>query len=133
MPYIDTGRVSLFFEDAGHDGVPVLLLHELGGSSESWHGVIPSLAADRHVLAPDFRCAGRSEKPLGDFTVADLADDLEALLSALHLETAVDVIGAALGALVGALLAIRHPARVHRLMLCAVVSARAVGRNANAG
>jgi len=120
MPYINTGRVSLFFEDAGRGGVPVLLLHELGGSSESWGGVIPSLAADRRVVAPDFRCAGRSEKPLGDFSVADLADDLEALLSALYLETAVDVIGAALGALVGALLAIRHPARVHRLMLCAV-------------
>ena len=36
MPCIDTGRVSLFFEDAGSGGVPVLLLlHELGGSSES--------------------------------------------------------------------------------------------------
>ena len=29
MPYIDTGRISLFFEDAGSRGVPVLLLHEL--------------------------------------------------------------------------------------------------------
>jgi 3-oxoadipate enol-lactonase len=32
----------------------------------------------------------------------------------------VDVIGAALGSLVGALLAIRHPSRVRRLMMCAV-------------
>ena len=32
----------------------------------------------------------------------------------------VDVVGAALGSLVGALLAIRHPARVRRLMMCAV-------------
>jgi pimeloyl-ACP methyl ester carboxylesterase len=39
MPCIDTGRVSLFFEDAGSGGVPVLLLHELGGSSESWREV----------------------------------------------------------------------------------------------
>jgi 3-oxoadipate enol-lactonase len=32
----------------------------------------------------------------------------------------VDVVGAALGSLVGALLAIRHPTRVRRLMMCAV-------------
>jgi 3-oxoadipate enol-lactonase len=120
MPYIDAGRVSLFFEDAGSGGVPVLLLHELGGSSESWREVIPSLATDRRVIAPDFRCAGRSEKPLGSFSLADLADDLDALLSALHLEVPIDVIGAALGSLVGAQLAIRHPARVRRLMMCAV-------------
>jgi hypothetical protein len=35
MPYIDTGRISLFFEDAGSGGVPAMLLHELGGSSDS--------------------------------------------------------------------------------------------------
>ena len=49
MPYLDTGRISLFFEDAGSGGIPVLLLHELGGSSESWREVIPLLAPDRRV------------------------------------------------------------------------------------
>ena len=62
MPYIDTGRISLFFEDAGSGGIPVLLLHELGGSSESWREVIPLLAlgspCDRG------RCALR--RPVGE-------------------------------------------------------------------
>ncbi len=119
MPCIDTGRISLFVEDTGGGGVPALLLHELGGSSESWRQVIPLLAADRRVIAVDLRCAGRSEKPPGPFTMADLADDLGMLLPALH-PGPVDVIGAALGSLAGALLAIRHPARVRRLMMCAV-------------
>jgi 3-oxoadipate enol-lactonase len=119
MPYIDTGRISLFYEDAGNGGVPVLLLHELGGSSESWRAVMPLLAAERRVIAVDMRCAGRSEKPPGAFALADAADDLAALLAALGLDR-VDVIGAALGSLVGALLAIRHPARVRRLMMGAV-------------
>jgi 3-oxoadipate enol-lactonase len=120
MPRIETGRISLFFKDAGSGGVPVLLLHELGGSSESWRAVIPLLAADRRVIAVDVRCAGRSEKPTGACTLADVADDLDALLQALSPERPVDVIGAALGSLVGALLATRHPARVRRLMMCAV-------------
>jgi 3-oxoadipate enol-lactonase len=120
MPCIDTGRVSLFLEDAGSGDVPVLLLHELGGSSESWRQVIPLLATDRRVIAVDVRCAGRSDKPPGPFTLADVADDLDGLLQALNLGGPVDVIGAALGSLVGALLAIRHPAQVRRLAMCAV-------------
>jgi len=118
MPYVDTGAVSLFLDEAGSGGIPVLLLHELGGSSESWRAVIPLLAADRQVIAPDLRCAGRSEKPPGGFALTDAADDLDAMLGALSIDR-VDVIGAALGSLVGALLAIRHPARVGRLMMCA--------------
>ncbi len=119
MPCVDTGRISLYVEDAGTGGVPLLLLHELGGSSESWRKVIPLLATDRRVIAVDMRCAGRSEKPPGPFTLQDLADDLEDVLRSLDAGP-VDVIGAALGSLAGALLAIRHPTRVRRLMMCAV-------------
>jgi hypothetical protein len=50
MPYVDTGRISLFFEDAGSGGVPTLLLHELGGSN-SWREVIPHLAVGRRIIA----------------------------------------------------------------------------------
>ena len=119
MPCVDTGRISLYVEDAGTGGVLLLLLHELGGSSESWRKVIPLLATDRRVIAVDMRCAGRSEKPPGPFTLQDLADDLEDVLRSLDTGP-VDVIGAALGSLAGALLAIRHPTRVRRLMMCAV-------------
>jgi 3-oxoadipate enol-lactonase len=119
MPCIDTGSVSLFFREAGRGETPVLLLHELGGSSESWRAAVPLLAADRRTIAVDLRCAGRSEKPPGGLSLGDAADDLDALLRALAIDRA-DVIGAALGSMVGALLAIRHPGRVGRLMMCAV-------------
>ena len=62
-------------------GIPVLLLHELGGSSASWREVIPLFAPDRRVIAVDFRCAGRSEKPIGSFELSDIADDIAALLA----------------------------------------------------
>jgi 3-oxoadipate enol-lactonase len=118
VPYAEINGLSLHFEDSGTDGPPVLLLHELGGSSESWRAVAP-LLTDRRVVAVDLRCAGRSEKSLGPFTMYDVADDLDALAAALDL-VLVDVIGAALGSLAGALLAVRHPVRVRRLMMCAV-------------
>jgi len=72
------------------------------------------------VIAVDFRSAGRSEKPIGSFELPDIADDIEALLRALDIADSVDMIGAALGSLVSAVLAIRHPARLHQLMMCAV-------------
>jgi pimeloyl-ACP methyl ester carboxylesterase len=58
-----------------------------------------------------------------------VADDLSELLEALNLTGPVDVIGAALGSLAGASLAIRHPDRVRRLIMCAVApGARPPGR-----
>ena len=76
-------------------------------------------ARTRRALAVDLRSAGRSEKPPGAFSIADCADDLARLLDALDLPV-VDVVGSALGSLAGAVLAIRHPARVRRLLMCAV-------------
>ncbi len=119
MPGIDLGRTALHFTDAGAGGVPVLLLHELGGSSASCAALATLLAKDRRVIAPDLRGAGLSEKPPAPFTLDDCADDVAALLDALEIAQC-DVIGAALGCYVGLKLALRHPPRVRRLMVCAV-------------
>jgi hypothetical protein len=61
------------------------------------------------VIAVDVRCAGRSEKLPDGFTLPDIAEGLYTLLRALIPDGAVDVIGAALGPLTGALLVILLP------------------------
>ncbi len=123
MPYADIGPVSLSYQDTGPvssaDGPPLLLLHELGGSSESWAGVIPLLSSRRRVVAMDCRCAGGSEKPTSFFAFDALADDAAALLRHLDIATA-DIAGAAMGSLIGILLAGRHPGLVRRLAMFAV-------------
>jgi 3-oxoadipate enol-lactonase len=119
MPYIELRNISLYYEDAGVGDPPVLLLHELGGSSESWRRVIPLISPLRRVIAPDLRCAGRSEKPPATFEITDVARDVAALLDILQIAT-VDVIGAALGAMVAALLANQAPRCVRRMVLCAI-------------
>lgn len=131
MPYTDTGRIGLFHEISGAGGPPLLLIHELGGSSESWWRFLPLAARTRRTVAVDLRGAGRSEKPPGSFELADQADDLAALIGAAFAGPGpMDVIGSALGALVAALLAIRHPGAVCRLVLCAVAPEMA-GRTAD--
>lgn len=119
MPYIELENISLHYNEAGIGDPPVLLLHELGGSSESWRHVIPLIAPHRRAIALDLRCAGRSEKPTAAFEMTDVVADIAGLLDALHIGR-VDVIGAALGAMVAALLASRHPALIRRMVLCAV-------------
>lgn len=122
MPYVEPRDISLYYEDAGVGDPPVLLLHELGGSSESWRRVIPLITPHRRVIAPDMRCAGRSEKPPAMFEITDVASDITALLDTLHISS-VDVVGAALGAMVAAIMASQAPERVRRMVLCAVTDA----------
>ena len=124
MPYADTGEISLHYEDAGPLGdasgaPPVLLPHEPGGCAESWRAMMLLLARDRRVIAMDFRGAGQSEKPPLPFALETLADDAAALLRCLNVSRA-DVVGGALGSLVGVLLTGRHPALIRRLALFAV-------------
>lgn len=41
----------------------VVLLHGLGGSTETWRRVVPSLSTSRRVVALDLLGHGRSDKP----------------------------------------------------------------------
>lgn len=122
MPYVELREISLYYEDAGSGDPPVLLAHELGGGSESGRRVIPLIAPRRWVIAPDMRCAGRSEKPPAPFEITGVARDITALLDARHIAR-VDVVGAALGAMVAAVMAGQTPPRIRRMVLCAVTDA----------
>ena len=59
-------RVS--FLRAG-DGPPLLLLHGIAGSCETWAPLIPALADDFTVIAPDMLGHGSSAKPRGDYSL----------------------------------------------------------------
>ncbi len=74
------------------DGSPVLLIHGFPDSSHGWRGVMPLLAEDHRVYAPDLRGYGGTQRPDDGYELGTLADDVIALLDALELET-VDLIG----------------------------------------
>jgi alpha-beta hydrolase superfamily lysophospholipase len=56
-------RVAYRDEGAGE---VLLLVHGMGGSSDTWGGVIPLLARKYRVIAPDLLGHGQSDKPRGD-------------------------------------------------------------------
>jgi pimeloyl-ACP methyl ester carboxylesterase len=57
----------------------VVLIHEMGGTLESWDGVAPLLARHRRVLRYDTRGAGLSQKARGALSI-DMTEDLAALM-----------------------------------------------------
>jgi 3-oxoadipate enol-lactonase len=108
--------VSLRYARSGGHGRPVLLLHEMGGSLESWDPVLARIPQDQQTIRCDARGSGGSEKIRDAITCEAMADDIASLLDHLSVTDAVDVAGVALGGRLGLTLAARHPERVHRLI-----------------
>jgi 3-oxoadipate enol-lactonase len=116
MPTADVGGRRLFYERRGA-GEPLLLIQGMAGHHGSWgEPFLTALARDFDVISFDQRGMGGSDDVPGDFTVADLADDAAALLDALDRPDS-HVVGVSLGGMVAQELALRHPARVRRLVI----------------
>jgi pimeloyl-ACP methyl ester carboxylesterase len=98
------------------DGPAVLLLHGFPHTWRLWSAVIPHLARDHRVLAPDLRGLGATTRAADGYDAGNLAADAEALLDALDEPTA-SVVGIDAGAPPAFLLAVRRPERVRRLVL----------------
>jgi len=123
---IDGHRVNVI--EIG-EGPPVLFVHGHSGSWQNWLENLPAIAAGgRRAIALDLPGFGESEMPEGRLTVERWARCLDMLLDALEIESA-PVVGNSLGGFISAEMAIRHPARVERLVLvtAAGVSDRYIG------
>lgn len=98
------------------NGPALLLIHGIGDSSETWRNVIPLLARDHTVIAPDLLGHGKSDKPRADYSVAGYANAMRDLLSVLGIEQAT-VVGHSLGGGVAMQFAYQYPDRCERLVL----------------
>ena len=118
MPFIDANGVSLHYALAGARGRSVVLLHELGGTLQSWDGLAPQLAQRFRVLRYDQRGAGASEKVRQDFTNDALVEDFEALAKGIGLEPPYHFVTVAAAATQALRFLEQHPDRVGALVLC---------------
>ncbi|MCA9971618.1 MAG: alpha/beta fold hydrolase [Anaerolineales bacterium] len=113
--YVHVNHIRLHYLDRPGGEPPLLLLPGLTANAHSLDGLAARLSPRFRTLAVDFRGRGLSDKPETGYGMADYAADVLGLLDALGLETAVPV-GHSFGALVGLILAARHPARVPALV-----------------
>lgn len=122
MDWMEANGVVLRYELSGTGHVPLLLIHELGGSLEFWDPVLPAFQQAFRVLRYDLRGFGMSEK-VKILRLDDHLGDIVGLLDALAIKDPCHVVGPALGAGIALAFAAQYPARVRRL----VVSSPATG------
>ena len=114
-----TGIFATNYHDVG-TGFPLLMLHGSGpgvSAWANWNKVFPLLSSDHRIIAPDLVGFGYTDRPEGmtynmDVWTRQVID----LMNALGLEQA-DVVGPSFGGALALALAVKHPARVRKMVL----------------
>ena len=95
---------------------PLLLLHGLGASLDSWRPLLAALPG-RDIIMVDAPGAGRSELPLLPLRLPAIADCFADAVRKLRIVARVDILGYSLGGMIAQELARRHPELVRRMVL----------------
>lgn len=117
MPFADVNGAALRYELSGAGPGAIVLVHEMGGTLESWDDVVPLLVASgRTVVRFDTRGAGLSEKIRGTASIDAMADDVAALLDTIGITGKIAIAGIAVGGAIAIRFAARHAARAAALV-----------------
>lgn len=117
---ITAAGIRTNYHDSGGAGAPVLLIHGSGPGVSAWANwrlVMPALAQQARVIAPDMVGFGYSERPAGfAYSMDAWVRQAVGLLDALGIART-DLVGNSFGGGLALALAIAHPERVRRLVL----------------
>jgi pimeloyl-ACP methyl ester carboxylesterase len=106
--------IQLHYVIGGGHGDPVVLLHGWPETWYAWHKVMPALAKNYTVIAPDLRGLGDSSKPLTGYDGKTVAEDIHQLVGKLGFKT-IFLVGHDWGTQVAYSYAAAHPTEVKRL------------------
>jgi 3-oxoadipate enol-lactonase len=107
---------ELYYELHG-EGPSLVLVMGIGYDSSLWTlAQVPALSTQFQVILVDNRDAGRSSKARHPYRIADMADDLAGLLDALGIART-HLLGLSMGGMIAQEFALRHGARLDRLVL----------------
>jgi pimeloyl-ACP methyl ester carboxylesterase len=121
-----------YFVGGPEPGVPVVLVHGLGGCAANWVDVAPLLAQSRRVLLPELPGHGLSKQLAAVPNLAVFADRIGAVAEREGMFPAAYV-GHSLGAVVALRLALRRPEAVDALVLAASAGISSTTRRAKWG
>lgn len=111
LPYVKQG-----------EGEAVVFVHGLGMSGSSWHPIVEKIANQGYsCITYDQRGFGDAALPSQDYVIADLVDDLAALIAGLGLKK-LHLVGHSLGGMVALAFAINNPNLVVTLTLVCTTS-----------
>lgn len=95
--FADVGETSLRLRIDGQGARTLVLVHEMGGTLESWDSVCQALGAEFRMARYDMRGHGFSEKIRGSFAMADAVADLAGIVALTAGNGPVILVGSALG------------------------------------
>jgi pimeloyl-ACP methyl ester carboxylesterase len=111
---LELNGIRMYVEEFGK-GPALVLLHGGVGNGKQFEHQVPEFAKRFHVIVPDLRAQGRTSDGPVPLTYHVMAEDIEALLRALHVARA-DLMGWSDGGDVALDLAIHHPGSVRRIV-----------------
>lgn len=118
MQFIEANGASFHYKLEGTSGPAVVFLHEIGGSLNSWDGVVPDLAKRFRVFRYDQRGFGLSEKVRTAYTLDTLVNDFEELAKAFSLPPPYRIVSLAASSMQALKFWERHKADVASLVFC---------------
>ena len=118
MAFVEANGVSFHYSLEGAGGPSVIFLHEIGGSLESWDGVVPDLAKRFTVMRYDQRGFGLTEKLRQPYSVGTLVDDLQSLIDGLKLTAPFHLVSLAASSMQALTFYARNPDKVGSLVFC---------------
>jgi 3-oxoadipate enol-lactonase len=112
-----TNGVELYYERTG-SGQPLLLVHGLLFSAESWRDQLDSLSDEYECIAVDLRGQHRSEAPAdaAGYSLWNQAEDIHGLIQQLGIAP-VHYAGLSMGGMIGMRLALTHPEDISDMVL----------------
>ena len=117
MHFVELNGVALRYELSGAGDRTLVLVHEMGGSLESWDEVVPHFTPSRCVLRYDTRGAGMSQKARGELSFSTMAADVAALLEACGITGKVALAGVAVGGAIALQFAGQYPDRTSAVIV----------------
>jgi pimeloyl-ACP methyl ester carboxylesterase len=115
--FTEVQGVRMHYLEWGDPGAPdVLLVHGWSGLSQAWSAVAESLQDRHHVIAPDHRGHGESDKPVTGYRLRDFVEDIHQLIQNLGLKRPAYV-GHSWGGNIGTIMAADYPEDISRAFL----------------
>ena len=120
MPKVGVNDIQMNYEAKG-EGFPLVMIMGLGGNLDWWDPrMIQGLSKRFKTIMIDNRGAGRTEVSNKEYTIRLFADDTAGLMDALRISKA-HVLGISMGGMIAQELALNHPGKVEKLVLCSTL------------
>ncbi|MFQ6111806.1 MAG: alpha/beta fold hydrolase [Nitrospinota bacterium] len=119
MALVNSGGVDIDYEvlDSEARGIPVFFITGLNGVRSAWASQLEAFLKRGPIVLHDHRGTGKSAKPLGVYSVENMAEDVVAIMDDAGIEKA-HFVGSSTGGAICQVLCIDHAERVQSACIC---------------